>query len=117
MRDELDDIDEEEECDEEEEECDEDYDEECDDDYEEDDEEERKNKCIICNKLCTTSIKDQDGNDHEDVIDAVDFESIGNWASSFWDSEDSYISLLICDNCLKERKSHITVIKRVKTIT
>ena len=73
------------------------------------------NECFICNKNCVNVIADREGDKHEDIVDAVDFEASGNWASSLWDPDHGEtLSIIICDECLKKNMTKLAVIKRIK---
>lgn len=72
------------------------------------------NECFICGRDCIASVfKDDIGENHYEIGEAVHFSANGNWASSLWDpmSDSLSLNIYICDGCLAKHRERATVVR------
>lgn len=71
----------------------------------------RVEKCFVCNKSLYFEEEDDRGDSVMLYSPAVYFRTGGNWPSTVLDMEDKRIEILICDDCVKERKNRMFIVE------
>ena len=72
---------------------------------------ERVERCFVCNKPILFHEDEDKGLSQNLSTQAVYFRTGGNWPSSVIDLEHETIEMLVCDECVKERKNRMFIIK------
>gem|GEM_PF-3983294 len=71
----------------------------------------RVERCFVCDKPIIFFEDEDTGISLHLDTQSVYFRTSGNWPSSILDMEKETIEILICDDCIKERKDRMFVIK------
>ena len=72
---------------------------------------ERVEHCFVCNKVLRFHEDEDKGLSQHLGSSAVYFRTSGNWPSTVLDLERETIEMLVCDDCVKERKDKMFIIR------
>ena len=72
---------------------------------------ERVEECFVCSKPLFFEEDDDRGVSTCLDSQAVYFRTSGNWPSAVLDLEDETIEMLVCDDCVRERKDRMFIVK------